>query len=74
MLVTAINVGEQGDILLFTFYFNVEEVCWDNVKVLCVEFDKPFKVFGADAVVAELEIISVYIYDSGIYKHEKWLT
>lgn len=53
-ILATIDVGEEGDVLLFAFYLNIEEVRWDHIEVLRVEFDKPFKVCGADAVVTEL--------------------
>jgi hypothetical protein len=36
------------------FFFDVEEVCWNDVEVFGVELDKAFEVRGAYTVMTKL--------------------
>lgn len=59
VLVTAVDMGKQRDVLFASFNLDVEKICGDDVEVLRVKVDKDFKICSADAVMAELENLLV---------------
>lgn len=59
MFFASVYMGKDSHILLLSFFLDKEEICWDDIEILGIEFDEGFEVYGANAVVTKLSMVSL---------------
>jgi hypothetical protein len=59
MFFASVYMGKESHILPLSFFFDKEEICWDDIEILGIELDEGFEVYSANTVVTKLFRVSL---------------